>query len=172
MKRLVITLVAALMCLGMLAGAAFGAAAALNVNGGVVQIGSDVTLSAEDGIQITDWGVNYDGKVTFIQVDGVNDTALTNALLGGWVTDSGGSIIGYTTMIDDGTGAAAITVGYGIPATINTSASTYSRYGFVVRNPRNGAGSYKLQLIDLTGGHGVNGASIAGITMFIEGATP
>ena len=70
MKRLFVSLALVL----ALAAAAFGAAAALNVNGGVIQAGADDDLTCDtDGVRVDGWGLETNtGLVDFVRIHDIH----------------------------------------------------------------------------------------------------
>jgi len=62
-------------------GAVFAAAAALNVNGGVIQAGSDNTLQCDlDGVKVLGWGLELDdGLVHFVRIGNIDNVACAQA---------------------------------------------------------------------------------------------
>uniref|UniRef100_A0A831T9X5 Uncharacterized protein n=1 Tax=Thermorudis peleae TaxID=1382356 RepID=A0A831T9X5_9BACT len=70
MKRLFVSLALVL----ALAAAAFGAAAALDVNGGVIQAGEDTDLTCDtDGVRVDGWGLETNtGLVDFVRIHDID----------------------------------------------------------------------------------------------------
>lgn len=104
MKRFLMALVVG----GALFAVVFGAAAALDVDGGVIQGGGDNTLSCDDAVYVEAWGLNtlagaYEG-VEYARIKGV-DGACAGAKLfarvkaGDKYYYSSGSMVGYTWVI-------------------------------------------------------------------------
>lgn len=85
-------LILALVVMAALATSAFGAAAALPVNGGVIQAGSDNTLSCDpDGIYVDGYGFELDNlKVSYVRFGGIHDDCLSARVFAA-VYDSGGT---------------------------------------------------------------------------------
>lgn len=76
-----------------LAVAAFGAAAALNVDGGVIQAGSDTNLQCDtDGVRVDGWGLETDdGSVHFVRIHDI-DPSCSGADLFVNITENGSKI--------------------------------------------------------------------------------
>lgn len=136
--------------------AVYGAAATFDLDGGAVQQASDTTLECQvDPVSVSSWGVNpttdavTGGKVTFVQIEGVDDTCAGNRLMGR-VENAGGAVVGYLTTIDPATGGAQT---------------------FADAVPITSASSYKLQLIEPDGSHGIDAAGIDTLRLWIEGGS-
>ncbi len=142
-----------------------GAAATLPLKGGAVQQGSDLTLYCQDAVvQVQSWGVNPGPEnegVTFVQLQGIDEAGCQNNRLMGAVYDGGGSIIGYTTTIDPGTGAA---YPYGNACLIDGTTTDSP-----ARDCRRPDGTYKLELVTTTGHYGVPADQIEQFRLWIEG---
>lgn len=98
-----------------LAVAAFGAAAALNVDGGVIQAGADDDLTCDtDGVRVDGWGLETDtGKVSSVRIHDidpdcsgadlfVNITQNGNKIAGGSATIPGDGVPGQDNDPDNG----------------------------------------------------------------------
>jgi hypothetical protein len=154
------SLVGALLISGSAFAAVYGAAATFDLDAGAVQQASDTTLECQvDPVSVSSWGVNpttdavTGGKVTFVQIEGVDDTCSGNRLMGR-VEAADGTVVGYLTTIDPDTGGAKT---------------------FADAVPLTSASSYKLQLIEPDGSHGVDADAIDSLVLWIEGgsaATP
>ena len=149
------SLVGALLISSTAFGAVYAAAATLPLDGGVVQEGTDASLVCQsDPVQVSSWGVNSSddagtgGKVTFVQLENIDESCFGNRLMGR-LEDASGNVVGYTTIIDPATGAAATAT---IPANIT-------------------AASAKLQLIEPDGSHGVDASVINSLVLWIEGGS-
>jgi hypothetical protein len=61
---------------------AFGAAAALNVDGGVIQAGTDDTLTCDaDGVHVAGWGLESDtGLVSFVRIGDISSDCSGDAM--------------------------------------------------------------------------------------------
>jgi hypothetical protein len=69
MKRLIVALLVG----GMVFGTVLAAAATLNVNGGVIQAGSDSDLTCDDSVDVLGWGLNSGtGLVEYVRVGNVS----------------------------------------------------------------------------------------------------
>jgi len=84
-----------LLALGALTALAVGSAAALSVDGGTIQAGSDAELECDpDGVQVTTWVLEADtGEVHSVRVGGI-DAACFGSELIVRVRDGVGTIIG------------------------------------------------------------------------------
>jgi hypothetical protein len=61
-------------------GAVFAAAAALNVNGGVIQAGSDNTLQCDPAVKVLGWGLELDdGLVYSVRIGEIDQVACAQA---------------------------------------------------------------------------------------------
>jgi hypothetical protein len=76
--------------------AAYGAAAALGLNGGSIQAGVDAQLYCDvDGVQVTGWGLETDdSKVYFVTLGDIDAACLGNEMFVR-VEDSGGNKLGF-----------------------------------------------------------------------------
>ena len=83
-----------------LAVAAFGAAAALTVNGGVIQAGADTSLQCDtDGVRVDGWGLETnDGKVYFVRIHDI-DKSCAGADLFVTITNNNTKIAGGQAII-------------------------------------------------------------------------
>lgn len=140
-----------------------GAAATMPLDGGAIQQGTDLTLTCQETtVSVDSWGLSLDpsnqGKVTFVQLTGIESDCLYNRLMGA-VYNAGGTTIGYTTLLNPGTGGAFPYAGACVLD--ETTTDIYDCY--------RGGGVYKLQLIDTGGGHGVNADQIEQLRLWIEG---
>ncbi|MCM8747777.1 hypothetical protein NET02_01295 [Thermomicrobiaceae bacterium CFH 74404] len=102
MKRVFVSLALVL----ALAAAAFGAAAALNVDGGVIQAGADTNLQCDtDGVRVAGWGLETDtGLVDFVRIHDINP-GCEGAELFVNITQNGTKIAeGSATIPSDGAG--------------------------------------------------------------------
>jgi hypothetical protein len=151
-------------------GAVYGAAATLNVNGGTIQQGTDLSLECQSGpIKVDSWGINTSddvptgGKATFVQISGVDDAACAGNRLMGRVEDGDGDLVGYLTTLNPGTGGANTTAAVVEIAAFTGPAGVYDAH--------RAAGVYKLQLITPGGDHGIAPNSAKGLRIWIEGPT-
>lgn len=89
-----------------LAVAAFGAAAALQVNGGVIQAGADTNLQCDtDGVRVDGWGLETDtGQVSFVRIHDI-DPSCAGADLFVNITQNGQKIAGGSATIPSDGGA-------------------------------------------------------------------
>ena len=71
MKRIILALLAG----GLVFGAVFGLAAALNVSGGTIQAGSDSDLACdEDGVRVLEWNLDTNtGLVSSVRIGGIDE---------------------------------------------------------------------------------------------------
>ena len=152
------SLVGALVISGAVFGAVYGAAATFPLDGGAAQQATDSTLECQTGeVSVSSWGVNptndagTGGKVTFVQLEGIDASCVGNRLMG-QLQGAGGEndIVGYLTSIDPATGGA------------KTFADAVA-----ITAP----GSLKLQLIETDGSHGVDASVIEGLVLWIEGGS-
>ena len=150
------SLVGALVVSASAFAAVYGAAATFDLDGGAVQQASDITLECQTGpVSVSSWGVNptddavTGGKVTFVQIEGVDETCSGHRLMGR-VESSGGAVVGYLTTIDPATGGAKT---------------------FADAVPLTSASSYKLQLIETDGSHGIDAGGIDVLRLWIEGGS-
>ena len=83
-----------LIALGALTALAVGSAAALDVDGGAIQAGEDLTLTCDDdGVHVAGWGLEADdGLVYGVRIGGISDDCFGNALFVN-VTDGAGGVI-------------------------------------------------------------------------------
>lgn len=149
------TVVGALLISSTAFGAVYAAAATLPLDGGALQEGTDTSLVCQtDPVHVNSWGVNSSddagtgGKVTFVQLDNIDPSCFGNRLMGR-VENASGNVVGYTTIIDPGSGAAAMAP---IPADITATTA-------------------KLQLIEPDGSHGVDASVINSLVLWIEGGS-
>lgn len=88
-----------------LAVAAFGAAAALNVDGGVIQAGADNDLTCDDSVRVDGWGLETDtGQVHFVRIHDI-DLDCEGADLFVNITHNGQKIAGGSATIPPDGGA-------------------------------------------------------------------
>ncbi|MDP2660074.1 MAG: hypothetical protein Q8R28_05045 [Dehalococcoidia bacterium] len=93
-------LIGVLVLMLALAGATFAAAAALPVEGGVIQAGEDVNLQCDpDGVNVDGWGLESDsGLVNFVRIWNINgacegDDLFVNITQGGTTIAQGSATI-------------------------------------------------------------------------------
>ena len=148
------SLVGALVISGSVFGAAYGAAATFDLNGGTIQQAADTTLECQSApVTVDSWGVNSSddavtgGKVTFVQVTGI-DASCAGKRLMGRVENANGDVVGYLTGIDPATGGAKT---FADSITLAT-------------------GFNKFQLIEPGGSHGISAGPIDTLRLWIEGS--
>jgi len=65
-------------------GAVFAAAATINLNGGTIQFGEDLSLVCDDAVRVVGWGLETDGvnagKVYFVRIGGISSSCFGNDL--------------------------------------------------------------------------------------------
>jgi len=90
-KRFIIALIAGAAVFSI----AFGAAAALSVNGGVLQAGDDGNVTCTDGVAVQGWGLETDDDLVHsVRIDGFAGCEGADAFvrltdgLGGYLTDN------------------------------------------------------------------------------------
>jgi hypothetical protein len=155
------SLVGALAISGAVFGAVYGAAATFPLDGGAAQQATDSTLECQTGeVSVSSWGVNptnddgTGGKVTFVQLEGIDASCVGNRLMGQLQGEGGESdIVGYLTTLDNGPGGTGGAKTFADAATITAP------------------GSLKLQLIETDGSHGVDASEIEGLVLWIEGGS-
>jgi hypothetical protein len=161
MKRLIIALLVG----GAVFGTVWGVAAGLQVSGGSVQVGSDNTLQCDpDGVSVS-YNIDYNGVVTSVQVNDIHSDCTGNRLIV-VLKDGFGDMFGTGGAVDGGTGGAPI---HPMPTLLFTN----------LGNAPCSSTSCKVQIapvdtngVNTTGGHGVPGADIWGVTVMIEGDNP
>jgi hypothetical protein len=148
------SLVGALIVSSSAFAAVYGAAATFDLNGGTVQQAADTTLECQTNpVSVQSWGINSSddavtgGKVTFVQVVGV-DASCAGKRLMGRVESRNGDLVGYLTGIDPNTGGAK-----------NFADSVTLATGF-----------NKFQLIEPDGSHGIDANPIDTLRLWIEGS--
>jgi hypothetical protein len=102
-----LTIVAVVAALGA---SAFGAAAALDVDGGAIQAGEDLSLVCDgDGVQVLGWGLETDtGLVSFVRIGGIADNCFGNDLFVN-ITSNGTKVAGGSVIIDSNTEVVGFT---------------------------------------------------------------
>jgi hypothetical protein len=157
-------IIGALLVSGTVFGAVYGAAATLNVNGGTIQQGSDLSLVCQSTpIKVDSWGVNTSddavtgGKATFVQISGVDDATCAGNRLMGRVENGDGDVVGYVTTLNTDGGATTP------PAVIEIAPFTGPA------GPHIADGVYKLQFSTPDGAHGIEPDSAKGLRIWIEG---
>jgi len=159
MKRLIVALLVG----GVFFGAVYGLAAGLIVGGGAVQVGSDNTLQCDpDGVSVS-YNIDYNGVVTSVQVNGIDSACDGNRLVvvlkdgfgdmfgtGGALTGGGAPVVPQPTLLFTDLG--------------NAPCSSSSCKVQIAPVDTNG--------VNTSGGHGVPGADIYGVTVMIEGDNP
>lgn len=140
-------------------GAVIASAANLNVDAGVIQVGTDGVVECDtDGVSVV-WNANYEGIVTSAQVSGVNDVACDGQTLYLYALDAADDIIGapHSPSIDCGAPGTPLTVA---PQAITSGTTTYKiALGYV--NPADN------QLSSPTYPCGVPGQFIDGVRVVI-----
>lgn len=161
MKRLIV----ALMVGGALFAAAFAAAATLGLSGGAVQVGDDSELRCDtDGVSVS-YNIDYNGVVTSVQVNNIDAQCMGDRLIV-VLKNGAGTMIGTGGAVDGGTGGAPI---HPQPTTLfaNLGNAPCSDVSCKVQiAPTNADGE------NTSGGHGVPGGNIAGVSVMIEGDNP
>ena len=65
-------------------GAVFAAAATINLNGGTIQFGEDLSLTCDDAVRVAGWGLETDGanagKVYNVRIGGISSSCFGNDL--------------------------------------------------------------------------------------------
>ena len=77
-------------------GAVFAAAATINLNGGTIQFGEDLSLTCDDAVRVAGWGLETDGadagKVFFVRIGGISSSCFGNDLFVN-ITGTGGAVL-------------------------------------------------------------------------------
>jgi hypothetical protein len=140
-------------------GAVLVSAANLNVNGGIIQVGTDATLACDaDGVTV-DWNTGYTGIVTSVNVNGVDDVNCAGQTLYVYALDLNGLIVGapHSPSVACGAPGTPLPVAF---APIVSGTTTY-KVALLFVDPRDdGLGSATYPC-------GVNGSLIEGVRIVI-----
>jgi hypothetical protein len=105
--------VLALLVIGAVMVAVFGAAAGLSVQGGAIQAGDDYSLKCDnDGVQVLGWGLETDdGTVHFVRIGGIDPNCTGNDIWV-WTTKGGANLVRGGPVTLDGTMVQGGSPGY------------------------------------------------------------
>ena len=159
MKKIAISL----LLIALMVGVAYGAAAALPISGGTIQVGEDSDLTCDpDGVSVS-YNTDWRGVVTSILIYDIEAACEGNRLMVA-ISSGGDTLIATSGALDSNTGGAPVT-----PVAVPLFEDLY--------NAPCDQNVCKVQLaaVDANGSpltgnnHGVAGGSIAKILITIEG---